>query len=79
MIMVLRGVAMDDARNIVEKVRSLIDEHIFAFQGQSLSVTLSLGLAKFDASQDDDEKIIKKADEALYQAKKLGRNCFVVF
>jgi PleD family two-component response regulator len=45
------------------------------------SVTLSLGIAEMfhaprDGSVDD---MIRRADEALYAAKKAGRNCIVIF
>ena len=38
------------------------------------NVTISVGAAAFDFEQDDELKLFKNADEALYQAKKAGRN-----
>ena len=38
-------------------------------------VTVTLGLAQLSGSSDDDlEEALKRADEALYEGKKAGRN-----
>ena len=42
--------------------------------GQTLSVTVSGGLADF-LPGDDDRELIRRADEAMYASKKAGRNC----
>lgn len=44
-------------------------------QSKSLSVTISIGYAKRDETRKFPEQVIKAADEALYRAKKKGRNC----
>lgn len=41
----------------------------------SLSVTVSFGLAQREGKLKTPEQVIKAADNALYQAKKAGRNC----
>lgn len=41
----------------------------------SLSVTISIGLAERNADSKTPENVIKAADQALYRAKKSGRNC----
>ena len=38
------------------------------------SVTVSVGVAAFDVERDNELQLFKNADEALYQAKKAGRN-----
>ena len=42
---------------------------------QALSVTISIGLAERNTEQKKPVQVIKAADEALYRAKKRGRNC----
>ena len=38
------------------------------------NVTVSVGAALFDPEKDNELQLFKNADEALYQAKKAGRN-----
>jgi diguanylate cyclase (GGDEF)-like protein len=44
------------------------------FEGQSIRVTTSAGLATFPEHADSAEELIAAADAALYQAKANGRN-----
>jgi diguanylate cyclase (GGDEF)-like protein len=41
---------------------------------KSVTVTVSIGLAQREDGEDDFESVLKKADKALYKAKKAGRN-----
>ncbi|MDH4870142.1 GGDEF domain-containing protein [Pseudomonas sp. BN515] len=45
-----------------------------AASGQTVSVTISIGVAERDAEQRTPEEVIKAADQALYSAKSAGRN-----
>jgi diguanylate cyclase (GGDEF)-like protein len=42
--------------------------------GGSLPITMSIGIAAFHAADDSGESLIARADQALYRAKKNGRN-----
>ncbi|MDY7008779.1 MAG: diguanylate cyclase [Cyanobacteriota bacterium] len=49
-------------------------------QGEALrSITVSLGIACFPLHGTTGQEIIQRADEALYQGKKTGRNCVVIY
>ncbi len=54
---------------LAEKIRSHIEQHPFPKVGK---VTVSIGAAEFSGNEAD--ALLKKADEALYEAKKKGRN-----
>jgi len=43
-------------------------------KNKTLSVTISIGVAERELGQKDPEQVIKAADQALYRAKKKGRN-----
>ena len=58
------------ARTAAEKLRQAIAQHRFAEVG---TVTASFGVALF-TPRDDRDSLLKKADQALYQAKARGRN-----
>ena len=41
----------------------------------SVSVTISIGFAESNVKNNTPEAVLKRADTALYKAKKKGRNC----
>jgi two-component system, cell cycle response regulator len=60
---------------LAESIRFLIDSFNFPEIG---SVTCSFGVAEFAAGKSKKD-LISKADQALYQSKKNGRNCVTLF
>jgi diguanylate cyclase (GGDEF)-like protein len=56
-----------------ERVRTNIENTLFPNLGSDFKVTVSIGLSEYQIREDID-KIIARADEALYLAKKGGRN-----
>jgi diguanylate cyclase len=58
----------------VEKARLAIAQSSIRFGGRHLSVTCSGGLAELTKG-DGEKDAVRRADEALYEAKKAGRNC----
>ena len=72
-IMMLPGTDMDDAKAIAERVRETIEKTPFKRYNETYSVTVSLGVATLK-NEKTKEEFIKKVDDALYAAKKSGRN-----
>jgi diguanylate cyclase len=64
---------VDQAQELVERMRESIDLAYFRFSGVSLHVTASLGVAALGPKEDPAE-LVKRADAALYAAKEAGRN-----
>lgn len=58
----------------VERLRSAIEACPFHFKGEPVTITLSIGVSAFRPG-DRSDQVLKRADEALYQAKHRGRNC----
>ena len=66
--------APEGAHQIAERIRSAImDRRLQLPNGETLHVTASIGLATFEGHPDF-EFIIRASDQALYRAKRLGRN-----
>jgi diguanylate cyclase len=61
------------AKALASQIRSAIEASVLSHEGQSLSVRVSIGLAvaMVDVTKD---QLVSRADEALYAAKKAGRN-----
>ncbi|MFN3674694.1 MAG: diguanylate cyclase [Sphingomonas pseudosanguinis] len=62
-----------EALGIVERVRQMIASSPIMADGQSIAVTLSAGVAAW-RSDEEVARMIRRADEALYRAKRNGRN-----
>src|SRR5690606_28751830 len=56
-----------------EKIRVKIAETHFEFEGNTIPVTLSMGVADLQ-EKDVPDSFVKRADEKLYEAKQTGRN-----
>jgi len=77
-LIVLVEVDVPPARRIAEKTRSHIDREPFLLpNGHTLKVTTSIGLALHDGHPDY-QRLVTRADEALYRAKHDGRNRCVI-
>jgi diguanylate cyclase (GGDEF)-like protein len=74
-VIVLPEIDQDKAVELAEKIRRRIAEHEFTTaEGNQIGVTLSAGLANYPLVSDGYESLLQKSDEALYEAKKAGRN-----
>ena len=51
----------------------------FQFEGQSLRLTSSLGIAVYPDHADTSEELIARADTSLYQAKEAGKNAWRIY
>jgi diguanylate cyclase (GGDEF)-like protein len=63
-----------EARIVAERLRAAIAERPVACRGQEIAVTVSVGAAPADETTADPAVLMKRADEALYAAKRGGRN-----
>lgn len=72
--------ATDDmVRVLAERVTRSIALVRFQFEGQSLRLTTSLGIAVFPDHADNVEDLVARADTAMYQAKDSGKNAWRVY
>ena len=74
---VLEACGVDDARRVCEKLRLAVQAHDWQVMAPGLRVTLSAGIAVGRAT-DDLPSLILRADQALYRAKREGRNRVVI-
>lgn len=63
---------------VAERVRRAVEEYEFVSGGKVLHISVSGGVASFPEDIATKKELIEKADQALYEAKKQGRNriCF---
>lgn len=71
----LPGVAVDQATLLAERSREAVAKLRIQHRGDILTVTISVGVALLRRSKNESvEELVSRADEALYAAKRAGRN-----
>lgn len=68
----LSNYTTDEAVALAERVRAELEQ--FPISSKQLRITASLGVAELPVHAQSATELLRKADEALYQAKNLGRN-----
>jgi len=76
-LIVLSETSVGGAAGFAERLRKRIDEKTFTSATSSMKLTASLGLAVIEPSvhQMDARNLVRFADNALYEAKRSGKNC----
>ncbi|MDZ7791016.1 MAG: sensor domain-containing diguanylate cyclase [Xanthomonadales bacterium] len=71
---VLQGADADKAGKLAERLRRAIDETVVSSAAGEFSLSVSIGAAPLSAGEVDLNRWLKQADDALYAAKRNGRN-----
>jgi len=71
---ILPETTISDAVLVAERIRTAIDNFVFEFRGATLHITASFGVTCLRDEDRSLDKIFNRADDALYDAKELGRN-----
>ncbi|MFP4501547.1 MAG: diguanylate cyclase [Candidatus Hydrogenedentota bacterium] len=77
-IVILPGAEAGVAEERAEVLRCTIEQLCFSFQGQSVGITVSIGVVAYPDHGHTTDALVSAADEALYAAKNAGRNRVVV-
>ncbi|WLQ15514.1 diguanylate cyclase [Hahella aquimaris] len=80
-VIVLEAVShpMQDAAHIAGKIHKALQEPVALGDGRRIKITASIGVAVAIGERGlTPDKLVTRADEAMYQAKRQGRNTFVV-
>ncbi len=76
---ILPETPLEGAIVVTERIKNALSKFKMDYEGQKLSVTLSSGIASSAPEQDIEKKeLINRADSALYQAKRAGRNKYCI-
>ncbi len=72
---VARGAAPSSSSSLSEQIRASVEGHAFAEESQRIPVTVSVGVADaLGAGIGSAGELVARADEAMYNAKRTGRN-----
>ena len=73
-VLLLPGMDLETAATRVEELRRTFAETVIAFGAFRLRATVSAGIAAYPAHGLSTHELVARADEALYAAKRSGRN-----
>lgn len=72
-ILLLPETGLNDAAKTVTRLQRELTKRLFLHNNNKVLITFSAGVTEFRA-EDDQASVIKRADEAMYQAKQSGKN-----
>jgi diguanylate cyclase (GGDEF)-like protein len=73
--LLLPGIAADEAAAVAERIRAAIASiRVPCGEGKTVRVTASFGVSVFEDASEAFEPVLSRADTALYEAKRYGRN-----
>lgn len=73
----LPNTSKEDAMSVAERIRQEIEQTDFAYEGQHMKVTISIGCSVYDTVTNpinNPKLLVEQADKALYVSKHNGRN-----
>ncbi|HET7543202.1 MAG TPA: GGDEF domain-containing protein [Polyangiaceae bacterium] len=73
-VVLLLETKLEDAVAVAERIRQAVAQLTVSFRDLRLQVTVSIGVAEFSHSDENEIRLFERADQRLYAAKQAGRN-----
>lgn len=73
--LILPETRLTEAVEILERLRILVEQTVFCMPDNPLPITISIGVSQLDFDHPTSFELVEKADAALYEAKRQGKNC----
>jgi diguanylate cyclase (GGDEF)-like protein len=78
-VVLLPNTTAVQALSVADRIRKRVETTTVAFDDRRIATTVSIGVATFRRGRSDESQaLFERADKALYEAKRRGRNCVVV-
>ncbi|MGD8403251.1 MAG: diguanylate cyclase [Anaerolineales bacterium] len=78
-VVVLSNVTKETALSRAEKLRKKIASHSIVHRNEKVTISVSIGIAMFPEHGSVGEILLQKADQALYEAKRMGKNRVLLY
>lgn len=72
--LILPETSQMDAYDLLERLRAMIEHTVFCLPDNPITATISVGVAQLDPAHAKSFELIERADAALYEAKRQGKN-----
>ena len=76
---ILAGSDNKTSKIFAERFRKSVEALSLSSGGKKVKITVSIGLAEFSNDVDDYKELIERADKALYESKRSGRNRITIY
>ncbi len=76
-ILLLPETLQPGAMEVAEKLRTCIEKTEFLHRGNTVPITISIGVTQVMSTDRQSETLFSRVDKAMYRAKASGRNCVV--
>ena len=77
-VVLLPETSHDGAVGVAERIRKGVESSPITSRGQSVTATVSIGIASYPNHGVNFETVLEKADQAMYASKAAGKNCVTV-
>lgn len=73
-VIILPETSLDNGQTVAMKIREMIEDTVFEYEGERVPITISLGVTEVEPGDLEPSHIALRADKLLYRAKAEGRN-----
>jgi diguanylate cyclase (GGDEF)-like protein len=77
-LILLPNTAAEEAAEQAGRLCKCVREAQVPVSGQMMQITISIGVAQYQPGADTWDSLLNRADSAMYEAKKKGRDCWSV-
>ena len=76
--MLLPETSAENAVIVAGRLQRIVAQEACEWDGQQIKITLSIGLTALTPDDREFESLLRRADDALYEAKRTGRDRLIV-
>lgn len=77
LLIIFNRARLEDAKIVAERILNTVRSNKIIYKGNVIKMTLSIGMTSYKTG-DTPEKLIERADSAVYEAKKRGKDRLVI-
>jgi diguanylate cyclase len=77
-VFLLPETTLEGAHQLGVRICQWVAERPYVFEGIRIATTVSIGVSSIQKDDEDVADLLRRADNALYEAKRRGRNCVVI-
>lgn len=78
-VILLPETAAAGAEEVAERMRQALQGTPFSIDGKKIETTISMGISTYPDHGEDVQRLVEKADQAMYRSKEKGRNTYTSY